>query len=183
MGSVEPGKQQISALADGELSDDDARTVIDALRAPDGRSDWDLYHQIGDVLRSEALAAPLSAGFADRFSARLASEPPLLAPRSRLRERWSSPRYVAAAVMAAALTGFVIAPHLMQGEAGGHSSLTEVAKAVSDSPVAGTSDITLSQAPVYAVSDYIRIHHSSHPSLYGTAQLARPVDLSSKSDR
>jgi hypothetical protein len=44
------------------------------------------------------------------------------------------------------------------------------------------SDVNTSEPHAPAIHDYIRIHHSSHPSLYGTTQLARPVDLNSSSD-
>ncbi len=186
MARVELSKQQVSAFADGELPDHEVDAAIAALRAPGGRSDWDIYHQIGDTLRSEPMAAPLSAGFSDRFAARLAAEPTLLAPKPRLRDRLSVGWPVAAAAMAAALTGFVIAPQIMRDDAVDRVVPTTVAEAVSHASVIAQadiprSDIAASQASANA-SDYIRIHHSSHPSLYGTTQLARPVDLNSTSD-
>lgn len=186
MARGELSKQQISAFADGELPDHEVRTVIAALRAPGCRSDWDIYHQIGDTLRSDPMAAPFSAGFSDRFAARLAAEPTLVAPRPRLRDRLSFGWPVAAAAMVAALTGFVIAPQIMRDDALDNVVTKTVAEAVSHTSVISKtdisqSDIVLPQVSAHA-SDYIRIHHSSHPSLYGTAQLARPVDLNSLSD-
>ena len=186
MARGELSKQQISAFADGELPDHEVDTAIAALRAPDCRSDWDIYHQIGDTLRSEPMASPLSAGFSARFAARLATEPTLLAPKPRLRDRLSAGWPVAAAAMAAALTGFVIAPQIMREDAVDKVVSTTVAETVSHASVIAKADIAqpvinASQVPAHA-SDYIRIHHSSHPSLYGTTQLARPVELNSPSD-
>lgn len=178
----ELSKQQISALADSELPDHEVEAAMAALRAPGSRADWDTYHQIGDMLRSETMATPLSAGFSDRFAARLAAEPTLLAPKPRLRDRLSQAWPVAAAAMAAALTGFVIAPQLMRDDAADTTRSATVAETVSHASVIAKADVALSdiarsEVPERAISDYIRIHHSSHPSLYGTAQLARPVDL------
>ena len=187
MARGELSKQQISAFADGELPDHEVEATMKALTAPGGQLDWDLYHQIGDTLRSETMAIPLSAGFADRFAARLADEPPLLAPRRRFRDRLSQVLPVAVTAMAAALTGFVIAPQLMRDEADDHAVPTTVAETISHASVIAKADIAQSEiassdpsAP--AINDYIRIHHSSHPSLYGATQLARPVDLNSPSD-
>jgi hypothetical protein len=83
--------------------------------------------------------------------------------------------------MAAALTGFVIAPQFMRSDAI-DSTVIPAAESVSHSSVIAKTDFPLSGDDTYALNDYIRIHHSSHPSLYGTAQLARPVSLTTDSD-
>jgi sigma-E factor negative regulatory protein RseA len=187
MASGESSKQQISAFADGELPDHEVETIMAVLKASDGRSDWDMYHQIGDTLRSETMALPLSAGFTAQLSARLAAELPLLAPRRRLRDRLAQVWPVAVTAMAAALTGFVIAPQIMRDGSPDPVAPTTVAEAISHAAVIAKADIApsnvnASEPHAPAINDYIRIHHSSHPSLYGTTQLARPVDLNSSSD-
>ncbi|MEO0314764.1 MAG: Sigma factor RpoE negative regulatory protein RseA [Pseudomonadota bacterium] len=181
MGKGESSKQQISVFADGELPNDEVPTVMAALRAAHHARDWDVYHQIGDVLRSETLAAPVSAGFAERFAARFAAEPPLLAPKPRLVDRLRPAWPVAAAAMAAALTGFVIAPQFMHGDA---TDLRTVptAQSASQSAVVAQTDLPATTDDMYVMNDYIRIHHSSHPSMYGAAQLVQPVDLKTDSD-
>lgn len=68
-------REYISAFADGELPDADLELALAALREPDGRQAWDLYHRIGDALRSEPGEAELSAGFAARLAASLDAEP------------------------------------------------------------------------------------------------------------
>ena len=80
MGRRELSKQQLSVFADGELPKQEVPEVMAALRAAEHKSDWDIYHQIGDVLRSDTMAAPVSARFTESLAARLAAEPPLLAP-------------------------------------------------------------------------------------------------------
>ena len=187
MASGELSKQQISAFADGELSDHDVEATMAVLTAPDGRSDWDIYHQIGDTLRSETMALPLSAGFTDRFAACLAAEPPLLAPRRRLRDRLSKVWPMAVTAMAAALTGFVIAPQIMRDGSPDPVAPAVIAESISHSSVIAKADtvaldVAAAGESVPATDDYIRIHHSSYPSLYGATQLARPVDLNSPSD-
>lgn len=80
MNTKERTQEQISALADDELSDSQIELALAALRDPQGRADWDMYHQIGDVLRSDDMAFSLSDGFSARMAARLEAEPVILAP-------------------------------------------------------------------------------------------------------
>ncbi len=68
-------REQISALTDSELDLLVADATLQNLDE-DSREDWELYHRIGDMLRSEELAAPMSAGFAARMAARLDAETP-----------------------------------------------------------------------------------------------------------
>ena len=75
----------ISAMVDGELSNAQwASTVLRLGEANnhDGKQTWKIYHQIGDVLRSDELAVSLSPSFSSRFSALLDVEPVVLAPKS-----------------------------------------------------------------------------------------------------
>jgi len=181
MGTGELSKQQISAFADGELPDEEVPAVLAALRAHERTVDWDIYHQIGDVLRSETMSVPVSARFTEGLAVRLAAEPSLLAPKPRLVGRLRTAWPVAAAAMAAALTGFVIAPQFMRSHAIDSTVLPE-AESVSHSSVIAKSNLPIAGDDTYALNDYIRIHHSLHPSLYGAAQLARPVSLKNDSD-
>jgi sigma-E factor negative regulatory protein RseA len=74
----------ISAMADGELAVSEFELAFATLDTPAGRAAWDLYHEIGHILRSHHCDFELSAGFAARLSARLAAEAPLRrAPAAR----------------------------------------------------------------------------------------------------
>ncbi len=78
------GRNDLSALADGELSEDGVRRVCHAWRDdPQTRETWHTYNLIGDVMRSEDLAtSPLrDERFLAGLRARLADEPVVLAPQ------------------------------------------------------------------------------------------------------
>jgi sigma-E factor negative regulatory protein RseA len=129
MNTKERTQEQISALADGELSDSQIEIALAALRTPHNRADWDVYHQIGDILRSDDMAVAMSPDFGARMAARLEAEPAIIAPLlpresqaapaltvassasscSRLK-RLAMPGMAAAAVATAV---FVTTPHLL----------------------------------------------------------------------
>jgi len=74
--------ERISALADGELSSDELTIALAALRGSEKeRDDWEIYHQIGEVLRSDDMGVSLSAGFNARMMALLDAEPTIVAPQ------------------------------------------------------------------------------------------------------
>jgi sigma-E factor negative regulatory protein RseA len=114
-------REQLSALADGELAGTTAAQVCGHWQgSADARATWHAYQLIGDVLRSDDLATdPASdAAFLLAFRSRLSSEPVVLAPRllpvataaevplaaATRRQRWSwrVPTAVGAAFVAAA---------------------------------------------------------------------------------
>lgn len=74
-------KQEISALMDGELFEDEAGSLLDEIRrGSDTHKDWELYHLIGDALRQpEHIHSDLSA----KVRERMRDEPVVLAPRIR----------------------------------------------------------------------------------------------------
>lgn len=97
-------KGEISALMDGELDTGDAAGVITQLKKTDELSDtWTVYHLISDAL-GQPEARP--ANIARRVSARLASEPTVLAPRPLVRHK-SRAFAVAASITAAAVIGWM----------------------------------------------------------------------------
>ncbi|WP_157984389.1 sigma-E factor negative regulatory protein [Undibacterium parvum] len=120
--------QSISSLLDGELSDAQLDAALASLADPrqrDARQAWDVYQQIGDVLRSDDLAMPLSPDFSAKFSALLDAEPVLLAPQLRADVsikpvaassaiKQSIARYMAMTSMAAAAAvAFLMAPQII----------------------------------------------------------------------
>lgn len=74
-------KQEISALMDGELFEDEAESLFgDIRRGSDTHRDWEIYHLIGDALRQpEHIHSDLSA----KVRERMRDEPVVLAPRAR----------------------------------------------------------------------------------------------------
>ncbi len=171
---------QISAMLDGELSDVQFDSVLASLSEqarPDGKKTWEIYHQIGDVLRSDELAVELSADFSSRFSALLDAEPVIIAPKM-LRDHKSDaalaaakessfvkPRFAAWAMtgMAAALAfAFFMVPQLTQ-LIGGHTGPAMVVSQIAP-------QIRMQEAGIQLVSD------SSAPSAPQSIQ-SEPVEM------
>jgi sigma-E factor negative regulatory protein RseA len=99
-------KQNISALMDSELFDDEAEALLDKIkRNPDAHAEWHIYHLVGDALRQpDHLHADIGAALRERLQA----EPTVLAPHSRVRKnaRWFA-LSAAASVMALALVAWM----------------------------------------------------------------------------
>ncbi len=184
-------RQQISDLADGEIDPSLLQPLLDQLRRPELKTEWDLYHRIGDTLRSEQMAAELSSDFSQRFAKRLSAEPSLLAPKRHSAgslRGWG----VALTAVAAAATGFMLSPTLFHadGEISAPASLARSSeKAVPmAAPVAAPMSALLADASSTAMrddghADYILLHTSANPSLYGAPALARPAALSSRTEK
>ena len=93
-------KQEISALMDGELYEDEADATLDLLKQnPAARKNWAAYHLIGDVLRQpEHIHCDLSA----KVRERLKNEPTVFAPRGhRFKQNMRTYALSAAASLAA----------------------------------------------------------------------------------
>ena len=149
--------EALSALMDGEAPGADA--VAHACRAwrDDARlrESWHCYHLIGDVLRSDDLAAGATrdAAFLQRLRGRLEAEPvvlapaalPVAAPRRARRWRWAGPAAVAAGFVAVA--GVLVVTRAPQGEAAPAPALAEVNKL--PAPTAGVP--VAAPVPVAAV--------------------------------
>lgn len=77
-------REQLSALADGQLEGAALEEALAYAVQEEGRAAWQLYHLVGDVLRSSDLAQPApSADFLNRLRDDLAKESPLVPAESR----------------------------------------------------------------------------------------------------
>jgi sigma-E factor negative regulatory protein RseA len=143
----------LSALADGEADAAEFGRGCAAWSAGDAkaRESWHAYHLIGDVLRSEDLAAAPQRGrdFLARLSHRLDAEPAVLAPQplqsaAPVRRRaWRMPAALAAGVMALA-TVLVVA--IGPGSGSGNPAPTLAVAPAAPAVVA----VAASAAPVVA---------------------------------
>jgi sigma-E factor negative regulatory protein RseA len=100
-------KDKLSALMDGELDDNSAAEVIQALAHDrDAMQAWRTYQLISDAMRESQL---LSSDFTARFSDRLAAEPTVLAPRAMQRpsQRWFAVSAAASVIAAVGLVGWL----------------------------------------------------------------------------
>lgn len=72
-------KQEISALMDGELFEDEAGSLLSRIEhGSEVHRDWEIYHLIGDVLRQpDHIHSDLSV----KVRERMRDEPAILAPR------------------------------------------------------------------------------------------------------
>lgn len=151
--------QRISELADGELDGHEAAGAYAALKSGgEALEAWRRYHLISDAMRDTGL---LSAGFADRVAARLASEPTVLAPKAlaapaRRGLPWYATR-VAAGIAAVGFVGLVANSMLDQGS--GPAPLAQqpkLAAAVAESApaVVPASD---------SAKDYMQAHQGYSP--------------------
>ncbi len=167
-------QEQISALVDGELGDFEAEAALAALRHAGGRDTWEIYHRIGDVLRSDEMALELSPDFSQRLFDRLEAEPIIIAPAlapareaaaadaivvpdvgvvlpsRRALKRFALPGMVAAA--AVATVAFITTPQMMV--AGTDDAPAAVAAAPVGQPVLANAamETTAGVAPVVAVA-------------------------------
>ena len=98
--------EKISALIDGELEEREARQQLARLNQVEELTQcWSTFHLIGDALRGER---PLSQGFGERLTLRLAAEPTVLAPRPAAGKRFAAYALSAAASLSAvALVGWM----------------------------------------------------------------------------
>lgn len=175
-------REQVSACADGELDDAQLDAALAALRGNEARADWALYHQIGDLLRSEDMAVPMSSDFSARLAARLESEPIHLAPAAaRKPAAVSRPWFKLAGAAAVATFAFIATPPLMQALQGGEAA---PAVAVVEPPAgvelvaANGPDGVILRDP--RIDDYLFAHQRYSPSVHGSAQYARSAAFAGK---
>jgi len=80
--------ERISAFMDGEVEGHEVSARLAGLKQdPAFREAWDTYHLIGDAMRGDIMRGDAGAapGFMNRFSASLAQEPTVLAPKAPVR--------------------------------------------------------------------------------------------------
>lgn len=198
MNTKEMTREQISAFADSELACQHVDMALAVLRQSEGRADWEIYHQIGDVLRSDDMALALSPGFAARMAARLEAEPTIVAPViptqseeqtvaaatvRRTTKRWAMPSMVAATAMAA--LAFITTPQLMVAMKS-EPATGELTQVATSAPISEESAVVAASIPEGVVlrdpriDDYLLAHQRFSPSVYSTAQYARSATFSNK---
>ncbi|MCU6433649.1 sigma-E factor negative regulatory protein [Undibacterium sp. Jales W-56] len=185
----------ISALLDNELSDAQLDAVLASLSADaDERQAWDMYHQIGDVLRSDDLAINLSPGFAAKMNALLDAEPVILAPQRVINrtpggEKSHFARYTAMlSVAAMAVLAFMLVPQIAPYINGNGAATMQMSKTsdTQSNPVqlvadAGTApaaesknkapdEIEMLRDP--RLDSYLQAHQKFSPSIANASQFA-----------
>jgi sigma-E factor negative regulatory protein RseA len=182
-------QERVSVFADGETSDEQLEIALADLRQEEAKEAWELYHRIGDILRSDEMDVPFSSGFSSRMAASLAAEPTLIAPklaskpaRSRAR-RFALPGVLAAA---AAAVAFVGTPQLMVAFQG-HPASAPALAVIADGGVertaltggARTGQVLRAQG----IDEYLMAHQRFSPSVYSSAQYARSATFANESGK
>ncbi len=156
-------KQEISALMDGELFEDEAESLLVHIKRDSGaRKDWEIYHLIGDVLRQpEHIHSDLSTKVRERMQ----DEPTVLVPRARAAKQKLRTFALSAAASLSAL-GVVVWMSLQVGH--------EVAPLMVARQTALRSVSTQIQPKP---NDYLMAHQEFSPSTYmnGGASYIRTV--------
>ena len=136
-------KEKLSALFDGDVDEDTARTLFSRLKGDASfRAQWDAYCLLGDVIRSGL--QPDTEGFVSRVMNRLEDEPTVLAPhRKPDAARQSSWRdhlvAIAASVMGVLAVGGVVGSFYVGWDAGMQPTVAAVSPtAVSPTAVSPT---------------------------------------------
>jgi len=190
-------QEQISALLDSELGDAHIETTLAALRRSEGKSTWDVYHQIGDVLRSEDMAHDFSEGFTSRLLSRLDEEPPILAPPPRQEAQPAQMQQAAGganvrrfgmpmAIAAAAVFAVIAVPQMMKKQ--DDVVATQQKVVLPAQPVGGNVVLTSATAADGAVlrdprlDQYLLAHQRYSPSWNSSAEYARSTTYTVTSD-
>ncbi len=79
-------KELLSALVDGELHGDALEQALVCAESAEGCASWELYHLVGDVLRSPDLAHHSQHDLLTGLRAQLAAEPALQLQSSQLQQ-------------------------------------------------------------------------------------------------
>ncbi len=182
MNTTNMTREQISAFADNELSDGHVDIALAALRQQEGRDTWNMYHQIGDALRSDDLNTQLSADFNARMFARLDAEATIMVPADKrvavakdaAFRRFAMPAGMAAAVAVAA---FLTVPQMMTSNA----PVVTTAAVAPETITVASKDGEVLRDP--RIDDYLLAHQRFSPSVYSSAQYARAATFAVDSDK
>lgn len=160
--STQQSQHAISAWMDGDADTDMPEHLLSA----QGRATWDLYHLIGDTLRTPELALPATQSFQQRVALALANEPAIIAtakPESTSTGKlnvskkdnagfWGRAVWPGVAMAAAVASVIWVAKPFLLPE---FSSPTEQVAEVKTAPPVRASEVAFN-APV--VRDYVNTH-------------------------
>jgi sigma-E factor negative regulatory protein RseA len=202
-------RERISALMDGELTDEEFAGRIQQLKSEEGAEDWRTYHLIGDVLRGDSMFSSMppsmsSSRFAEKLGAALAAEPTVLAPAAVRKPTRSLQRYAmaaAASVAGIAVVGWFALVNQESGQvnvADGGAPTAASRQSAAGSSTSGQSVPSLVPSPSvpsvsrgasYAqsdaeVSEMLRAHQEVSPTaaLHGVASYIRTVSTQDDAD-
>ena len=169
--------EKLSALMDGELSRDEAKTVLKSLGNDESRRDnWDDWHLIGACMRgevqhSETQRASSRSACTEAIFARLATEPTVLAPAAIRKPGLVEGRTRMALAMAASVvTVSAVGVVALKQQQGSTVAPVQLVRQVAPQPVA---DPALQRAQAEGrVNDYLVIHRQfANPNAFQSAAM------------
>lgn len=174
--------EQISALVDGELSQDECKRLMEEMRADASKvSCWGHYHLISDALKNN-LPASFSPDFTARISQALEDEPPLAAPMPSVRRL---PLFAKPAIGFALAASVATVAYLGLGSDTDAPSMNNTAPQLAlTPPPSQASPVTVSKvrgrewdleqpAVVSRLNDYL-VSHGQYSALSGVQQGVLP---------
>jgi negative regulator of sigma E activity len=178
---------KVSAFVDGELDDAEVDRVIDALLASGDLADfWADAHRAGDWMRSDEVIGVGDGGvFLRRFSATLASEPSIVAPKrngpSRSRRFWIRTGLPGASVAAA----LVVVAWVALPISGDDKSAAVPSVAIIQAPKVDQAAIQPTEFKTVdpdRLSDYLAAHRDVTPFAYRGSPAARQASFTTPAD-
>jgi sigma-E factor negative regulatory protein RseA len=166
-------RERISALMDGELTDEEFAGRIQQLGSEEGAEDWRMYHLIGDALRGEMA---VSDGFAEKVRAQIATEPTILAPGAAARKPARSFQHYALAAAASVVGLAVVGWFAVVNQPGAPE---QVARQTSPERVVRPAEPARAAVAQLdpTVGEFLRAHQEESPTavMHGVASYIRTV--------
>lgn len=192
MGSIDTSamaKEKISVLVDGELNSAEMDKVLSSLYDSQEKDTWELYHRIGDVLRSDEMDVPLSADFSKKMHNLLESEPLIMVPSHKVArtkfahfQHKTLKRVVASGMVAVAAIAFVAINLNQKDIVQDNSGIVATSDTSSGNNTSGNLAM-VSDDMNATLDDYMLAHRRFSPSFYGAAQYVRmPVTATGSDD-
>ncbi len=161
-------KEQLSQIADGELSSHQTDTLLSSLQDnTDIRESWMAYHLIGDVMRDNS-ASVVDLDMADRLRTLIENEPAILAPRKK---RTTFLKPVAGFAIAASVAAIaVLGVRNLDQEMAPYQATNEQVAQTSNSATTVTAKTIVPVIPQAAPSYARTVEFSSEPTQAGFEQ-------------
>ena len=169
--TVDDARESLSAYMDGELPVQFRDALLAGTKTdPALRADWEVYHCIGDVLRSDDMAGH-SKDFSRRFTERIEAEPFMFAPevaksfaaqQAMAKPAWRRPAAIAASLAAVAVVSSAV---LLPLRDGGQTQMASSIAPPSMSLAAGSSGAgrQILAAPVLAGAEASKMASAETP--------------------
>jgi sigma-E factor negative regulatory protein RseA len=171
--------ERISALMDGEIEPQQLAPTLKELRQQGAYDTWQLYHLIGDTLRSADLAMPANRDAERKLMIALAAEPAMIVRPAHpsipaLRRHALSSGAVAAAVL---MIGWLIWPQFsVTGSSPSSAQLVSIKQgSLENATTPATRQGKAVPPPMPGLAEYVMAHQQFSPSVasYGVAPMAR----------